>query len=54
MKLDRHINVRIPARVHDAILILARQSGEGFSKAVRAAIEKGLREDGGPVTERMN
>lgn len=54
MKLDRHINVRIPAEVHNAILVMARRSGKDFSKAVRAAIENGLREDGSSLTERMN
>lgn len=44
MKMDRHINVRIPKSVHAAIAAMATDAGESLSEAFRKTVERGLRD----------
>jgi predicted HicB family RNase H-like nuclease len=44
MKMDRHVNFRIPKSVHAAIAAMATDAGETLSEAFRKTIERGLRD----------
>lgn len=45
MKMDRHINIRIPKSVHSVIAAMATDAGETLSEAFRKTIERGLRDN---------
>ncbi|MDF2812021.1 MAG: hypothetical protein K0S56_3052 [Microvirga sp.] len=44
MKMDRHINIRIPKSVHATIAAMATDAGESLSETFRKTVERGLRD----------
>lgn len=49
MKFDRHINLRIPDRMHAAFAQRARETGAPLSVILREAMASGLRQNDEPA-----
>lgn len=45
MKFDRHINLRIPDRMHAVFARRARETGSPLSEILRQAMAAGIRRD---------